>query len=216
MSLPVFSLNKNQTPSKFDRQLIEKEKDAINRIDIARGTIAMQWEDKLLEEMARLKMELEQIGLEEKQEGIAKLRRETDEELTALTSTFTAKQEELEQEIASLKEMLDNKQKDYEELQAKSDTHMMETRQYLDRAERDNQVTLDREIRKRESIIGESNFTSDLNFYRNLLNLFRNNETRPCSTSQPNGTEIQCETRTLTGGISKRSVGSNRASKGET
>lgn len=173
MSSPVFSLNKNQTPSKFDRQLIEKEKDAINRIDIARGTIAMQWEDKLLEEMARLKMELEQIGLEEKQEGIAKLRRETDEELTALTSTFTAKQEELEQEIASLKEMLDNKQKDYEELQAKSDTHMMETRQYLDRAERDNQVTLDREIRKRESIIGESNFTSDLNFYRKFIKLIQ-------------------------------------------
>lgn len=135
--------------------MIEKEKDAINRIDIARGTIAMQWEDKLLEEMSRLKMELEQIGLEEKQEALAKLRRETDEELTALTSTFTAKQEELEQEIASLKEMLENKQKEYEELQAKSDSQMMETRMYLDRAERDNQTTLDREIRKRESIIGE-------------------------------------------------------------
>lgn len=135
--------------------MIEKEKDSINRIDIARGTIAMQWEDKLLEEMARLKMELEQIGLEEKQEALAKLRRETDEELTALTSTFTAKQEELEQEIASLKEMLEKKQNEYAELQAKSDTTMMETRQYLDRAERDNQMTLEKEIKKRESIIGK-------------------------------------------------------------
>lgn len=135
--------------------MIEKEKDSINRIDIARGTIAMQWEDKLLEEMARLKMELEQIGLEEKQEALAKLRRETDEELTALTSTFTAKQEELEQEITSLKEMLEKKQNEYAELQAKSDTTMMETRQYLDRAERDNQMTLEKEIKKRESIIGK-------------------------------------------------------------
>ncbi|XP_063699978.1 repetitive organellar protein-like isoform X2 [Culicoides brevitarsis] len=138
---------------KCELQMIEKEKDAINRIDIARGTIAMQWEDKLLEEMARLKMELEQIGLEEKQEALAKLRKETDEELQALTSTFTAKQEELEQEIASLKEALEKKQQEYVELQAKSDSTMMETRQYLDRAERDSQVALEREIRKRESVI---------------------------------------------------------------
>uniref|UniRef100_A0A336KS93 CSON014246 protein n=1 Tax=Culicoides sonorensis TaxID=179676 RepID=A0A336KS93_CULSO len=145
--------NCQEIKKRFELQLIEKEKEAINRIDIARGTIAMQWEDKLLDEMARLKMELEQIGLEEKQEALAKLRKETDEELTALTSTFTAKQEELEQEITSLKQMLEDKQKEYEELQAKSDTQMMETRLYLDRAERENQAILDKEIRKRESII---------------------------------------------------------------
>lgn len=142
----------------FYSQLSEKERDAIHRIDVARGMIAMQWEDKLHAEMGRLNMELEQIALDDKKEALEKLRRETDEELQALTSTFTAKQEELEQEVTNLKELLGSRHDDYEKLVTNFDAQKLESRKFLERAEREHQTLLDKEILKKETMIGKFDY----------------------------------------------------------
>lgn len=123
---------------------------------MARGTIAMQWEDKLLDEMGRLKMELEQIGLEEKQSALVKLKAEMEEEINTLKAQFEAKQAELNQEIANLKQLVATKQGDFDALQAKTDTQIVEARMFVQRAERESQAVLDREIAKREAIIGKN------------------------------------------------------------
>lgn len=139
---------------KSEWELQEKERQALSRIEEARGQISMQWEDKLMDEMARLKTELEQVGLEEKQSALNKMRTEYEDELVLLQVKFTSKQEELEAEIASAKEMVAKKQEEYNELQAKTDTQIVESRMFIQRAERENQAVLDREIEKRENIIG--------------------------------------------------------------
>lgn len=116
-------------------------------------------------------MELEQIGLEEKQAGLNKMKAEYEEEIAELTAKFTSKQEELEVEIGSLKDMLNDKQKEYDALQAKTDAQIVEARMFVQRSERESQAVLDREVAKRESVIGKVVFfvyTSDI-LMQNLL-----------------------------------------------
>lgn len=134
------------------RDIQDKERS----LEVARGAIAIQWEDKLLDEMGRLKMELEQIGLEDKHSALAKMKAEYEDELLELTAKFNSKQEELEKEISDLKQIIASKQKDYEALQERSDSQIVEARMFVERAERENQAVLDTEIAKRESIIGET------------------------------------------------------------
>lgn len=76
-------------------QLSEKERSTISRIEIARGEAAMEWEDRLMEEMCRLTLELEQVHLDERNSALNKLKAEH----LAETQTFTAKFKELEQKL---------------------------------------------------------------------------------------------------------------------
>lgn len=76
-------------------QLSEKERSTIHRIEIARGEAAMEWEDRLMEEMCRLTLELEQVHLDERNSALNKLKAEH----LAETQTLTAKFKELEQKL---------------------------------------------------------------------------------------------------------------------
>lgn len=135
--------------------MAEKERQALHRIEVSSGQIAIQWEEKLLEEMGRMKMELEQIGLEERQNALNELQKEYEQEIAKLRLDFTSKQSELDREINTLKEMLAAKNKDYERLQFKSDNDLVQARMYAQKVEREGQQLLDREIAKRDETIGK-------------------------------------------------------------
>lgn len=66
----------------------EKERSTKNRIDIARGEAAIEWEDRLMAEMCRLTLELEQVHLDERNSALNKLKAEHLAETKALTAKF--------------------------------------------------------------------------------------------------------------------------------
>lgn len=80
-------------------QMCEKEREALQRIEIARGEIAMQWEDRLLHEMNRLKSELEQTYMEERVSAVNKIKKEALEETEALTNQFHLRERQLKEEV---------------------------------------------------------------------------------------------------------------------
>lgn len=57
-------------------QLSEKERSANNRVEIARGEAAIEWEERLMEEMCRLTLELEQVHLDERNGALNKQKAE--------------------------------------------------------------------------------------------------------------------------------------------
>lgn len=80
-------------------QLSEKERSALNRIEIARGEIAMEWEDRLMEEMCRLTSELEQVHLDERNSKLNELRKEQLLATQALTVSFKQQEQKLLDEV---------------------------------------------------------------------------------------------------------------------
>jgi hypothetical protein len=83
-------------------QLSEKERSAINRIEIARGEIAMEWEDRLMEEMCRLTQELEQVHLDERNSALNKLKAEQLLEIQAITMKFKQQEQRLLDDVGNL------------------------------------------------------------------------------------------------------------------
>lgn len=57
-------------------QLSEKERSASNRVEIARGEAAIEWEERLMHEMSRLTFELEQVHLDERNSSLHKQKAE--------------------------------------------------------------------------------------------------------------------------------------------
>jgi hypothetical protein len=80
-------------------QLSERERSALNRIEIARGEVAMEWESRLMEEMSRLKMELEQVHLDDRNIAINELKAEHLAELQVLAKKYKQKEEQLLEEV---------------------------------------------------------------------------------------------------------------------
>lgn len=83
----------------FSSQLSEKERETINRIEIARGEIAIEWEDRLMEEMCRLKLELEQCHLDDRNVALNELREEALIATQVLTTKFKEREQELVDEV---------------------------------------------------------------------------------------------------------------------
>lgn len=161
----------------------EKERSALNRIEIARGEIAMEWENRLMEEMCRLKSELEQVHLDERNVALRKSKAEALLEAQSLTAKFKQREEELIDEVSltqfvglnflinlsllhfkirSLKLELKLKQDDLREAQSKADMQLLEHRAYLERRERDHQKELqrhqsenERQLRSHSDLIGK-------------------------------------------------------------
>ncbi|XP_058838317.1 putative leucine-rich repeat-containing protein DDB_G0290503 isoform X2 [Topomyia yanbarensis] len=142
-----------QIKSRCEYQLCEKEREALNRIEIARGEIAMQWEDRLLHEMSRLKYELEQMHMEERLSAIAKLKKEALEETEALTHKFNVREKQLKNEIDSLKAKLKKQKQAMEDAQTEADAKLVQSRMFVERAEREHEAILEKEMSKRDQII---------------------------------------------------------------
>ncbi|XP_055530875.1 uncharacterized protein LOC129721845 isoform X2 [Wyeomyia smithii] len=142
-----------QIKSRCEYQLCEKEREALNRIEIARGEIAMQWEDRLLHEMNRLKVELEQMHIEERLSAIEKIKREALEETEALSHKFNAREKQLKDEIDTLKANLKRQKQAMEDAQTEADARLLQSRMFVERAEREHEAILAREVSKRDEII---------------------------------------------------------------
>ncbi|XP_055905108.1 putative leucine-rich repeat-containing protein DDB_G0290503 isoform X2 [Eupeodes corollae] len=132
--------------------LYDKEREMLQKIDDVRNEAASLWENKLITEMTRLKMELESVYVDERREELDKLQAEHIEELKALTSRYTANEEELRAEIAQLRSSLQQRNEEYANLREKSDNAILQTRMHLDRADRDYQTAMCREEEKREQL----------------------------------------------------------------
>lgn len=85
--------------SQIFSQLSEKERETINRIEIARGEIAIEWEDRLMEEMCRLKLELEQCHLDDRNVALNELREEALIATQVMTTRFKEREQELVDEV---------------------------------------------------------------------------------------------------------------------
>lgn len=83
-------------------QLSEKERLTISRIQIARGEAAIEWENRLMEEMCRLTLELEQVHLDERNDALNKLRAEHHLGAQSLTTNFKQQEKTLMDEVRNL------------------------------------------------------------------------------------------------------------------
>uniref|UniRef100_A0A182K590 Uncharacterized protein n=1 Tax=Anopheles christyi TaxID=43041 RepID=A0A182K590_9DIPT len=142
-----------QIKNRCEYQLCEKEREALNRIEIARGEIAMQWEDRLLHEMNRLKVELEQTHMEERTSAIEKLRREALAETEAMSQRFNEREKLLKNEIESLKAKLEQQMKSMNNAQTEADQKLLQSRMYVERAEREHERKLAKEMSEKDEII---------------------------------------------------------------
>lgn len=82
-------------------QLSEKERSALSRIEIARGEIAMEWEDRLMEEMCRLTHELEQVHLDERNSALNKLKAEQLLETQAMMMKFKQQEQKMLDDVGN-------------------------------------------------------------------------------------------------------------------
>ncbi|XP_053675626.1 trichohyalin [Anopheles nili] len=142
-----------QIKNRCEYQLCEKEREALNRIEIARGEIAMQWEDRLLHEMNRLKVELEQTHMEERTSAIEKIRRETLAETEALSKRFNEREKQLKEEIESLRTKLEQQKMSMSNAQTDADQKLLQSRMYVERAEREHERKLAKELSEKDEII---------------------------------------------------------------
>lgn len=59
----------------------------------------MQWEDRLLHEMNRLRVEMEQTNLEDRLSAINRFKREALQETEELTQKFNMREKQLKEEV---------------------------------------------------------------------------------------------------------------------
>lgn len=133
----------------------------------------MQWEDRLLHEMNRLKVELEQTHMEERTSAIEKLRREALAETEAMSRRFNEREMQLKNEvndtlkllfasicicaffqIESLKAKLEQQKKLMTNAQTDADQKLLQSRMYVERAEREHERKLAKEMSEKDEIIG--------------------------------------------------------------
>uniref|UniRef100_A0A1Q3FL54 Putative calponin similarity domain-containing protein n=1 Tax=Culex tarsalis TaxID=7177 RepID=A0A1Q3FL54_CULTA len=144
-----------QLKTRCEYQICEKEREALNRIEIARGEIAMQWEDRLLHEMNRLRVEMEQTNLEDRLSAINRFKQEALQETEELTQKFNMREKQLKEEIESLKKTIQRQKQAMEDAQTEADTKLMQSRMFVDRRERELEEVLVRETTQRDQVIAE-------------------------------------------------------------
>jgi len=81
-------------------QLSERERSAANRIEIARGEVAMEWERRLMEEMNRLTTELEQVHMDDRNVALNELKGHHLLENQALVTKYKRREEQLGEEVS--------------------------------------------------------------------------------------------------------------------
>lgn len=69
-------------------------------------------------------------------------------------------------QIQRLKEILEVKKEELQQAAKNSDKQVVDTRIYVERSDRQNQLMLDREIRNREELIGRTDEFTDLMVFK--------------------------------------------------
>ncbi|KAJ6633036.1 Laminin subunit alpha-2 [Pseudolycoriella hygida] len=132
------------------QEISDKHRQMIAKIDNARYEVAAMWEDRLMEEMGRLKIELESCYAEDRAEALQIAQTEKIEEITCLSNTFNQKEKELREEIVELKRLIADKTAKLVDASVRSDNQIMQIRVILDKSEREHQREMDAEMAKRD------------------------------------------------------------------
>ncbi|XP_055696005.1 putative leucine-rich repeat-containing protein DDB_G0290503 isoform X2 [Lutzomyia longipalpis] len=138
-----------------ESDLIDERRKCHMKLEETRMQISMQWENKLMQEMMRLKYELESIYTDERKEALEKLKKDFEKELTDLVQKHSTVEKALRKEIADLEETLKDRIQELRDVSAKCDKQTIDARIYVDRSDRNNQLILDREIQYREELVAK-------------------------------------------------------------
>ncbi|XP_031632588.1 uncharacterized protein LOC116346591 [Contarinia nasturtii] len=124
---------------KFASDLSDKDREIITRIDEVRCEVAAMWEDRLLNEMLRLKDELETCFAEDHMEAVQKAQREHMEDIVQLKESFAFREKILSDEIEAIKEKLVDRNRRLDEANDKADKQIMQIRMILNKSEQGHQ-----------------------------------------------------------------------------
>lgn len=91
--------NAQKIKTQCENELLSKERYAQAKIEEAKMQISVQWERKLLEEMVRLKCELEAVHAEDRKDALDKLKKEYTTQIDELMRTHKTVEESLQEEV---------------------------------------------------------------------------------------------------------------------
>lgn len=94
--------NAQKIKTQCENELLSKERYAQAKIEEAKMQISIQWERKLLEEMVRLKCELEAVHAEDRKEALDKLKEEYTTQIDELMRTHKTVEESLQEEVSRI------------------------------------------------------------------------------------------------------------------
>lgn len=144
---------------RHEKDLADKERALQIRLEKQRGEVAVQWEQKLRQECARLKAELEQLHAEEKHLAVELVKVQRDREFDTVKEQWQRKLEQHVKELAELKETLAKKeakhQTEVERLQTNADRDIMELRRELDKAEMGYHERIEKMLEDHEQQLGK-------------------------------------------------------------
>ncbi|XP_059612364.1 putative leucine-rich repeat-containing protein DDB_G0290503 isoform X2 [Phlebotomus argentipes] len=147
--------NAKKIKAQCESDLIDERRNAQMKLEETRMQISIQWENKLLQEMMRLKYELESIYTDERKEALDKLKKDFEKELSDLVQKHNNVEKALRKEITDLEETLKERIQELRDVSAKCDKQAIDARIYVDRSDRNNQLILDREIQYREEVLAK-------------------------------------------------------------
>lgn len=145
--------------TKHEKDLADKERALQIRLEKQKGEVAIQWEQKLRQECARLTNELEQMHNDEKQLAVELVKVQKDSEFDSVKKQWERKLQQHLDDIEDLKSILvkkENKfQKEIERLQTNTDRDIMELRRELDKTDMSYHERVEKMLADHEAELGE-------------------------------------------------------------
>ncbi|XP_018331433.1 protein FAM184A-like isoform X2 [Agrilus planipennis] len=150
-----------------NQEMLEKERKLQIKLEEAKTEIATYWESRLLHECGRLKSELEQIYLEEKQAAIESVKARKELELQEAKKNWEKKLNEVVKEVENLNRSLESKETHFrnemERLQSKKDSDIMELRRIMDKIDMTHHERFEKMVQEHEEEIERINAEHERN-----------------------------------------------------
>lgn len=145
--------------NKHEKELSDKERQLQIRLEQQRNEVAVQWEQKLRQECARLKQELDQMHNEEKHLAIELVKVQKEQEYLTVKKEWESKLESCLEEIDALKHLLETKddkhQSEMDRLRTNTDHDAMQLRRALDKADLSYHEKMEKMSENHETEIGK-------------------------------------------------------------
>ncbi|CAG9854913.1 unnamed protein product [Phyllotreta striolata] len=137
------------------QEILDKERKLQQTLNEKRIEIAMYWEDRLLNEISRLKYELEQIYNEEKYSAVETVRKSKDDDFRKAERQWEQKFTEYLNEVQNLQKALDEKDEYYKneivKQQSITDQDIFELRRLIDKLDMSHHEKYDKLVTQHES-----------------------------------------------------------------
>ncbi|CAG9823515.1 unnamed protein product [Phaedon cochleariae] len=148
------------------QDILDKERQLKQTLNDKRTEIAMYWEERLLNECGRLKVELEQIHDEEKWNAMESVRKAKDEAFQKAQKHWDTKLGQCLKEVSSLKKSLAEKDKHYKEemvsQQTETDRELMELRRLMDKIDMMHHEKYEKLVSEHDSEIDRINLEHEM------------------------------------------------------